>query len=140
VSAIVKAAALQISPVLCRREGTVDKVIKEIRDLGEQGVQFATLPEPVVPYYPYFCFLRPPYAVGTEHQRLLEESVTVPSVETNSIREVAEDANMVVSIGAKERDDGTIHTTQLLSDADGSLNRPTTASIRWANRSPVRYR
>ena len=51
----VKAAAVQISPVLYSREGTVDKVVRQIRDLGRQGVQFATFPETVVPYYPYFC-------------------------------------------------------------------------------------
>ena len=118
---IVKAAAVQISPVLYSRAGTVDKVVKKIRQLGKQGVQFATFPETVVPYYPYFCFLQPPYAMGKEHQRLLEESVTVPSGETNAIGEAAKAANMVVSIGVNERDGGTIYNTQLLFDADGML-------------------
>jgi nitrilase len=49
---IVKAAAVQISPVLYSREGTVAKVIQKIIELGRQGVQFATFPETVVPYYP----------------------------------------------------------------------------------------
>jgi len=51
---IIKAAAVQISPVLYSREGTVDKVVQNITELGRQGVQFATFPETVVPYYPYF--------------------------------------------------------------------------------------
>ncbi len=46
---IIKAAAVQLSPVLYSREGTVDKVVKKILDLGRQGVQFATFPETVVP-------------------------------------------------------------------------------------------
>jgi len=58
---------------------------------------------------------------GKEHQRLLEESVTVPSVETHAIGEAAKAANMVVSIGVNERDGGTIYNTQLLFDADGTL-------------------
>jgi len=121
VSTIVKAAAVQISPVLYSRVGTVEKVVKKIRELGKQGVQFATFPETVVPYYPYFCFVQPPYAMGKEHQRLLEESVTVPSAETNAIGEAAKAANMVVSIGVNERDGGSIYNTQLLFDADGTL-------------------
>ncbi len=58
---VVKAAAVQLSPVLYSREGTVDKVIRQILELGRQGVQFATFPETVVPYYPYFSFVQPPY-------------------------------------------------------------------------------
>src|SRR5258706_14788338 len=58
---------------------------------------------------------------GKEHQRLLEESVTVPSAETHAIGEAAKAANMVVSIGVNERDGGTIYNTQLLFDADGTL-------------------
>jgi nitrilase len=46
----VKAAAVQLSPVLHSREGTVDKVVQKIHDLGQKGVQFATFPETVVPW------------------------------------------------------------------------------------------
>lgn len=35
---LVKAAAVQISPVLYSREGTVDKVVQKILELVEQGV------------------------------------------------------------------------------------------------------
>ena len=118
---IVKAAAVQISPVLYSRQGTVEKVVKKIRELGKQGVQFATFPETIIPYYPYFSFVQPPFAMGKEHQRLLEESVTVPSAETQAIAEAAKEANMVVSIGINERDGSSIYNTQLLFDADGTL-------------------
>jgi nitrilase len=118
---VVKAAAVQISPVLYSRAGTVEKVVKKIRELGRQGVQFATFPETLVPYYPYFSFVLPAYAMGKEHQRLLEESVTVPSAETQAIGDAAKEANMVVSIGVNERDGSSIYNTQLLFDADGTL-------------------
>ena len=45
MSIIVRAAAVQISPVLYSPQGTVEKVVKKIRELGKQGVQFATFPE-----------------------------------------------------------------------------------------------
>jgi aliphatic nitrilase len=121
MSTIVKAAAVQISPVLYSRAGTVEKVVKKIRELGKQGVRFATFPETIVPYYPYFSFVQPAFALGKEHQRLLEESVTVPSAETDAIAEAAREADMVVSIGVNERDGRSIYNTQLLFDADGTL-------------------
>lgn len=118
---IVKAAAVQISPVLYSRQGSVEKVVKKIRELGQQGVQFATFPETIIPYYPYFSYVLAPFALAKEHLRLLEESVTVPSAETQAIAEAAKEANMVVSIGVNERDGGSIYNTQLLFDADGTL-------------------
>lgn len=118
---IVKAAAVQISPVLYSREGTVDKVVQKILELGRKGVQFATFPETIVPYYPYFAFVQAPYAMGAEHHRLLEQSVTVPSAATQAIGDACKQANMVVSIGVNERDGATIYNTQLLFDADGTL-------------------
>jgi nitrilase len=123
VTTVVKAAAVQISPVLYSRQGTVEKVVRKIGDLGKQGVQFATFPETIVPYYPYFSFVQSAFDMrtGKEHQRLLEESVAVPSAETQAIAEAAKEASMVVSIGVNERDGGSIYNTQLLFDADGTL-------------------
>lgn len=120
---IVKAAAVQLSPVLYSREGTVEKIVRTIRELGRQGVQFVTFPETVIPYYPYFSFIQPAYQIvgGGQHQKLLEESVTVPSPDTDAIAEACREAGVVASIGVNERDGGTIYNTQLLFDSDGKL-------------------
>src|SRR5215831_7540852 len=123
MSTIVKAAAVQISPVLYSREGTVAKVVRKIHQLGQQGVQFATFPETVVPYYPYFSAVQTPIQLlsGTEYLKLLNQGVTVPSTTTDAIGEAAQKAGMVVSIGVNERDGGTLYNAQLLFDADGTL-------------------
>ncbi len=118
---IIKAAAVQISPVLYSREGTVEKVVRKIADLGREGVQFATFPETVVPYYPYFSFVQRPFEMLGENLKLLEQAVTVPSASTLAIGEACRQAGMVVAIGVNERDGGTLYNTQLLFDADGSL-------------------
>src|SRR5262245_27424669 len=120
---VVKAAAVQLSPVLYSREGTVEKVVRKIHELGRQGVQFATFPETVVPYYPYFSFVQSPLQniVGPEQRKLLDQAVTVPSPATDAISEAARGAGVVVSIGVNERDGGTLYNTQLLFDADGTL-------------------
>lgn len=120
---VVKAAAVQLSPVLYSREGTVEKVVRSIRDLGRRGVQFATFPETVIPYYPYFSFVQSPVQniAGPEQRKLLDQAVTVPSPATDAIGEAARRSGMVVSIGVNERDGGTLYNTQLLFDADGTL-------------------
>ncbi|CDG95220.1 putative Aliphatic nitrilase [Xenorhabdus bovienii str. puntauvense] len=118
---IIKAAAVQCSPVLYSQAATVKKICDIISELGKQGVQFAVFPETVVPYYPYFSFVQPPFAMGKEHLKLLNESVVVPSEATLAIGQACLEANMVVSIGINERAGGTIYNAQLLFDADGSI-------------------
>lgn len=120
---VVKAAAVQISPVLYSREGTVKKVVNMILELGKQGVQFATFPETVIPYYPYFSFIQPPYQNigGGEQIKLFDQSVVVPSSVTDEIGQACREAGVVVSIGVNERDGGTLYNTQLLFDEDGTL-------------------
>src|SRR5688572_10315143 len=73
---VIKAAAVQLSPVLYSREGTVEKIVRKIHALGRQGVQFATFPETVVPYYPYFSFVQAAWQIigGREHLRLLDQA------------------------------------------------------------------
>ncbi|MDE9494299.1 Nit6803 family nitriliase [Xenorhabdus bovienii] len=118
---IIKAAAVQCSPVLYSQAATVKKICGIISELGKQSVQFAVFPETVVPYYPYFSFVQPPFAMGKEHLKLLNESVIVPSEATLAIGQACLEANMVVSIGINERAGGTIYNAQLLFDADGSI-------------------
>lgn len=121
MSSIIKAAAVQISPVLYSRQGTVEKIINKIRELGQKGIQFAVFPETIIPYYPYFSLLQRPYETAKEFRRFLDEAVTVPSSETDTIAAAAREAGMVVSIGVNEREGGTVYNTQLLFDADGRL-------------------
>jgi aliphatic nitrilase len=121
MSQIVKAAAVQCSPVLYSQSATVKNICDTILELGQQGVQFAVFPETVVPYYPYFSFVQPPFAMGKEHLKLLNESVVVPSEATAKIGKACREANMVVSIGINERAGGTIYNAQLLFNADGSI-------------------
>ena len=118
---VVKAAAVQISPILYSREATVDKIVGKIAELSHQGVQFATFPETIVPYYPYFSFLLRPFEMGSEHLRLMDQAVSIPSSATHAIADAAKRASMVVSVGVTERDGGSLFNTQLLFDADGTL-------------------
>ncbi len=120
-SRIVKAAAVQISPVLYSREGTTEKVLNAIADAAKQGVQLIVFPETFIPYYPYFSFIQPPVLMGKEHMRLYEQAVEVPSPVTDAVSKAAKANSMVVVLGVNERDGGSLYNTQLIFDADGTL-------------------
>lgn len=117
----VRAAAVQLSPVLYSRQGTVERVVAKIEELSRDGVRFAAFPETVIPYYPYFAFVQRPFEMRPHHLRLMDQAVTIPSPEIDALAAAARQAEMVVSIGVTERDGGSLYNTQLLFDADGSL-------------------
>jgi nitrilase len=103
------------------RAGTVEKVVARVADAAAEGAEIVVFPETVVPYYPYFSFIKPPAAFGAEHVQLIEQSVTVPSPATDEIGRAARQAGAVLAVGVNERDHGTLYNTQLVFDADGTL-------------------
>jgi nitrilase len=117
----VRAAAVQLSPVLFSREGTLDKVCRAVAEAAREGAEIVVFPETVVPYYPYFSFIKAPVAIGAEHLLLIDQAVDVPGPATDVIAEAARRAGAVVAIGVNERDHGTLYNTQLVFDADGRL-------------------
>ncbi len=117
----IRAAAVQISPVLFSRAGTLEKVLGAIASAAAQGVQLIVFPETFVPYYPYFSFIQPPVRMGAAHMQLYAEAVTVPGPVVDAVSRAARDASMVVVLGVNERDNGSLYNTQLIFDADGRL-------------------
>jgi nitrilase len=117
----VRAAAVQLSPVLYSREGTTEKVCAAVAEAAREGAELVVFPETVVPYYPYFSFIKPPVLIGAEHLQLVDQAVEVPSPTTEAIAQAARRAGAVVVIGVNERDHGTLYNAQLVFDADGRL-------------------
>jgi nitrilase len=78
-------------------------------------------PETFVPYYPYFSFIRPPFAAGPEHLQLYERAVVVPGPVTHAVAAAARSHGVVVVLGVNERDHGSLYNTQLVFDANGEL-------------------
>jgi nitrilase len=117
----VRAAAVQLAPVLGSRTGTTEKVCAAIRAASAEGAALVVFPETVVPYYPYFSFIQPAAVMGKEHLRLYEESVVVPGPTTEAVAEAARTTGTVVVLGVNERAHGTLYNAQLVFDADGRL-------------------
>ena len=118
---IVRAAAVQLAPVLYSRAGTMEKVLAAIDGAAAQGATLVVFPETIVPYYPYFSFITPPAFMGAEHLRLYDEAVVVPGPETAAVAACAKRNGTVVVLGVTERDGGTLYNAQLVFDADGTL-------------------
>jgi nitrilase len=114
----VRAAAVQLAPVLGSRTGTTEKVCAAIRAAAAEGAELLVFPETVVPYYPYFSFVQAPVAMGREHLRLYEEAVVVPGPTTEAVAETARAAGVVVALGVNERDHGSLYNAQLIFDGD----------------------
>jgi aliphatic nitrilase len=120
-TAKVRAAAVQLSPVLYSRSGTVEKICDAIARGSADGVELMVFPETVVPYYPYFSFIQPPALMGAEHLRLYDEAVAVPSAATDAVAAAARRGGVVVVLGVNERDHGSLYNAQVVFDADGRL-------------------
>ncbi|RYB07170.1 Nit6803 family nitrilase [Lichenibacterium ramalinae] len=118
---IVRAAAVQMAPVLDAPGGTVEKVLAAIAAAARDGVALLVFPETLVPWYPYFSFVHPPAATGAEHLRLYDEAVAVPGPVCDAVASAARRHGMVVVLGVNERDGGTLYNAQLVFDADGRL-------------------
>jgi len=121
MSRTVKAAAVQIAPVLEDATGTATKVCNAISEAAGRGVQIAVFPETLVPYYPYFSFVEAPALIGAEHMRLYDNAPSVPGPVVDQVAAAARAAGMVVVLGINERDHGSLYNSQLIFDADGSL-------------------
>jgi nitrilase len=117
----VRAAAVQLSPVLFSRDGTTEKVLDAIAAAAKEGAQLVVFPETFVPYYPYFSFVQPPVLMGKEHMRLYEEAVEVPGPVPDAVSQAAKSHSIVVVLGVNERDRGSLYNAQLIFDADGTL-------------------
>jgi len=118
---VVRAAAVQLNPVLDSADGTIAKVLQAIADGAAQGVQLMVFPETVVPYYPYFSFVTPAVTMGAAHLKLYEHSPTIPGAMSDAIGAAAKAHHMVVVLGVNERDHGTLYNAQVVFDVDGSI-------------------
>ncbi len=118
---IVRAAAVQIAPILESKSGTLAKVADAIIAAHKNKADIIVFPETLVPNYPYFSFIKPAVSFKKEHLMLYNEAVVVPSEDTDFIGGLAKEHHIVVVLGVNERDGGTLYNTQLVFDTTGEL-------------------
>lgn len=123
-----KVALVQAAPILFNKDATIDKVIKEILEAGRKGTNVIVFPESFIPCYPYGMTFG--FTVGSRSEEgrkdwkiYYDNSVIVPSADTDRIAKAAGEAHAYVSIGITERDINTctLYCTNLIFSPDGKL-------------------
>jgi aliphatic nitrilase len=118
---IIRVAAVQYSPDLETKAGTVDRVLQAVAEAAGQGAQLVVFPETFIPYYPYFSIVLPPAMIAAEQMRLYDNAVAVPGPVTDALAAAAIQHQTVIAVGVTERDHDSLYNTQLVFDVDGTM-------------------
>lgn len=124
----VRVAVMQAAPVLFDKEKTIEKVVEKIGEAAKAGAQLIVFPEAYIPGYPrgftYGFVVGSRTMEGREDWKVYyDNSVVVPSADTDRIAEAAREAGAYVVIGVSERDakNATLYCSMLYFAPDGSL-------------------
>ena len=128
----VRVAAIQAAPVYEDLEASIDRAVTLIAEAASQGAQFIAFPETWLPGYPAWldCTrdvgLWDHEPVKKVHGRLRENSLVIPSPQTEKLSSAAREHQAIVNISAHERvtegpGRGTLYNTMLTFGSDGSI-------------------
>lgn len=121
IAQIYKAAVVQAAPSFMDLAASVDKTITLIEQASSEGASLIAFPEAWIPGYPWWIWLGHP-AWGLKFvQRYHENSLIKNSLEFEIICKAAKDNNIMISLGASERDHGSLYLAQFLIGTDGQL-------------------
>lgn len=119
------AATVQAAPVFLDKKGTVDKVLRLIKEAAGNGAELVVFPEAFIPTYPYWPkdlgFGAEKKLTMDAHVELHRNSVEVPGEDTKRIGDAARKAKTCVVIGVNEKEGGTLYNTILYFGKDGTL-------------------
>jgi len=124
----VKVAVVQASPVFMDKEKTIEKACKLIKEAGRNRAELIAFSEAFIPVYPAY------YTVGYETPSqewrdymiaLQDNSVVIPSEDTEALGQAAKEAGAYVVMGCSELDgrpgSRTVYNTLLFIGKDGKV-------------------
>ncbi|WP_154990845.1 carbon-nitrogen hydrolase family protein [Priestia megaterium] len=126
----VRVAVIQAASVIMDREASTEKAISLTLEAGEKGANIVVFPEAFIPAYPrglaFGATVGSRSAEGRKDWlRYWENSVPVPSENTDKLGEAARKAGVYLVIGVIERDNefsgGTLYCSVLFFGPDGTL-------------------
>lgn len=118
---IFKAAVVQAAPVFMDLDRTIDKAIGFIEDAAGNGAKLIAFPECWVPGYPWWAWLSAPAHNVKYFGAYHDNSLVVGSPAFERLCAAARAHGMFVSMGASERDHGSLYMAQFLIDDNGEL-------------------
>lgn len=123
-----KVGCVQAGADFFNLEGCLDKADKYIKEAAKDGVKLLVFPETFIPGYPSGLGFGTVVGSRTEHgrdqyKRYWQNSVTVPSRETDRLGQMARNAGLFLVMGVTERDETnkTLYCTLLYFSPDGEL-------------------
>ncbi len=116
---VVKAAAVQAAPAFMDLQGAVDKTCDYIAMAAGQDCDLVAFPETWIPGYPWYIWLNATALNMKYFGQYHANSITVGGDAYQAIARCAEQHNIIVSLGASERDHGSLYISQFLFGRDG---------------------
>jgi aliphatic nitrilase len=114
-------AVVQAAPVFMQLDATVDKGIALIEEAAARGARLIAFPECWVPGYPWWAWLSAPAHNLKYFGAYHENSLSVDSPPFERLAEAARANGIFVSMGASERDHGSLYMAQFLFSDTGEL-------------------
>ena len=128
----VRVAAVQAAPVFLDRDASIEKAVRLIGEAAGLGARLIAFGETWIPGYPAWLDLCAGSAYWDHepakkaYARLFENSVVIPSPQTEAIGSAAREQGVVVILGVHERlitgpGHGTLYNTQIIFGTDGAI-------------------
>lgn len=121
MTSIYKVAVVQASPVFMDLDATVEKTIELIEKAAKENAKLIAFPECWIPGYPWWIWLNAPINNLKYIQTYHENCLVLDSESFNKIKESAKINNIFVSLGASEKDHGSLYISQFLFSDQGEL-------------------
>jgi nitrilase len=120
----VRVAAVQASPEFLDTRRTLDKLAHLVKEAADNGAELVAFGETFLSGFPTWAGVLPPIDQHDLHKRLVEEAIVVPGPECDRLGEIANENNVVLSVGVNERSVhslGQIFNSNLIFDRQGQL-------------------
>ena len=116
-----KAAVVQAAPVFMDLDGCVEKARGLVERAAQEGARLVAFSECWFPGYPWWIWLAAPAHNVKYFQPYHENCLAVDSRAFEELRQIARDSGVFLSVGASERDHGSLYISQFLFDDQGEL-------------------
>lgn len=114
-------AVVQAAPVFMQLDATIDKGIALIEEAAARGARLIAFPECWVPGYPWWAWLSAPAHNIKHFGAYHENSLSIDSPAFERLAAAARSNRIFVSMGASERDHGSLYMAQFLFSDSGEL-------------------